>query len=99
MLIGNTRYRGCLNRTFYGIETMSNGTHGTLRTRLNRTFYGIETFDRTFNRSRYSSLNRTFYGIETLLLSLPSFVSSVLIVPFMELKLINGVLWIIVYMS
>ena len=21
MLIGNTRYRGCLNRTFYGIET------------------------------------------------------------------------------
>ncbi len=37
----------CLNRTFYGIETIQFSLQRTLNISLNRTFYGIET---AFNR-------------------------------------------------
>ena len=38
---------------------------------------------------RHTGLNRTFYGIETLKIISKSVMEFVLIVPFMELKLVN----------
>ena len=53
---------------------------------LNRTFYGIETaFEQSITVGN-QSLNRTFYGIETTKTRLEKVLTTVLIVPFMELK-------------
>ena len=57
-------------------------------TGLNRTFYGIETKCYVFSTMITMSLNRTFYGIETDQLILSFNNTIVLIVPFMELKLV-----------
>ena len=54
---------------------------------LNRTFYEIETQTITTTIKNIRCLNRTFYGIETFFFAKCSRGSSVLIVPFMELKL------------
>ena len=56
---------------------------------LNRTFYGIETAHRNKNKIITLCLNRTFYGIETLTKMNQYLYSEVLIVPFMELKLLS----------
>ena len=55
----------CLNRTFYGIETIyrSDSIHTVFC--LNRTFYGIETSQNVSRDASFACLNRTFYGIET----------------------------------
>ena len=57
-------------------------------TGLNRTFYGIETTNFLVWLILLMSLNRTFYGIETLFKSKDFKTQVVLIVPFMELKLV-----------
>ena len=56
---------------------------------LNRTFYGIETNYNAALASAPARLNRTFYGIETRVSTLCCCCRCVLIVPFMELKLIR----------
>ena len=56
----------CLNRTFYGIETLSLDNSNTHTTSLNRTFYGIETGKVMVISFWAVCLNRTFYGIETI---------------------------------
>ena len=78
-----------LNRTFYGIETLLFMIQLLLLLlRLNRTFYGIETDNDDFLNLATLGLNRTFYGIETNIFLLNFFHGRVLIVPFMELKLL-----------
>ena len=57
--------------------------------RLNRTFYGIETIAPGGRLSAKGGLNRTFYGIETNKGPQRKNRNRVLIVPFMELKLIH----------
>ena len=79
-----------LNRTFYGIETKGRIETGVVSLGLNRTFYGIETPMVLLPLSAYPCLNRTFYGIETSDLAKRVAELKVLIVPFMELKHVNG---------
>ena len=78
-----------LNRTFYGIETLFCDKDRHSRHCLNRTFYGIETYHEAHQRRNEWSLNRTFYGIETDSTGYHVDYDMVLIVPFMELKLMS----------
>ena len=57
---------------------------------LNRTFYGIETRQNGRAIEINCSLNRTFYGIETFPEEGRFHREPVLIVPFMELKLLTN---------
>ena len=47
---------GCLNRTFYGIETLSEELPRLSSGSLNRTFYGIATVFRFYERLMLSVL-------------------------------------------
>ena len=59
------------------------------KSRLNRTFYGIERRYVSSQRRHRVCLNRTFYGIETFGHLLKRIMMFVLIVPFMELKVVR----------
>ena len=75
------------------MELKSSTTPTNLRIMcLNRTFYGIETAQHQKGQTGFlpSRLNRTFYGIETIVEDTYAHEAVVLIVPFMELKLVGG---------